>query len=373
MKLAYLCLKHPPMDGRVYYKISKALKKQGHEIINIHPNIKDLLTEDEIQLLGYSQATGLRGRIQSFKNARAIALKAKPDIIIAAEPDSLYVARGIKKSHKNIKIIFDCHEWYGEHFNIRIKSNIQKKIIRRLVPWWINGMVKYCDAVFSVNTTMAQYYAKYNTYSYTIPSIAELDSSPDMNAPRRSFIYFGQFGTLEQESILLGAAKILKTRGSPACIVVIGGPKDPGSFRIRIAEMNVADTISLISWLPRKQAFLKLNEGCAGIMRFDMKNYRGHPALPNKIFEYMAAGMAVIGCRLNPEITKIIDEENCGIAIPDETPEALAEAINFLHQNPEKCYQMGQNSLSAVQKTYNWNHYGKLLNDIILKIARVGS
>ena len=369
MKLSYLCLKHPPTDGRVYYKISKTLKKQGHEIINIHPNIKDQLTEDGIQLLGYTQATGLRGRIQSFENARAIALKAHPDIIIAAEPDALYVALGIKKSLKNTKIIFDCHEWYSEHFSSRLKLKICKSIISRAVSLLTNRLVKKCDAVISVNNSMAQYYSKYNSNSYTIPSIAENNSNPDMTLDRKNFIYFGQFGTTEQECLLIKAAKILKAQGCSAHIVVIGGSKNQDRFSARISEMDILENISIINWLPREQAFVKLNEGCAGIMRFDMHTF-GLPALPNKIFEYLAAGMAIIGSSLNPEVAKIIDEEKCGISVPHETPEALAKAIQYLHDNPEICRQMGQNALNSVREKYNWDRYGRLLENILLQVSR---
>jgi len=368
MRIAYLCTKHPPMDRRVYHKISKALKKNGHSVINIHPNVQNIITEDGIQLLGYPQKPGWLGRIQSFKNARLAALQAKADIIIAAEPDSLYVALCIKRSIKKTKSIFDCHEWYGEHFNIRLKSGLYKKIVRTAITFLINRMVKKCAAVISVNETMSQYYAKHNLCSYAIPSIEDMAPSLDLSVSRSSFVFFGTFCGSAQEDILLGAAKRLKEQNISARIIVIGGSEDPRSFRQRIAETDLGESISILSWLPREQALLKLNEGCAGITRLDMKGF-GLPALPNKLFEYMAAGMAVIGSSLNPEIAKIISEEKCGLSVPDETPEALAEAIRYLHENPAICRQMGQNSLRAVQKTYNWTHYGKLLEEIILKVA----
>lgn len=296
------------------------------------------------------------------------AFQVEPDILIAAEPDSLYVALQQKKQeHK--KIIFDCHEWYGEHFNMKIKNALLKEMIRRIVLCWINGMVRRCDAVISVNNTMAQYYAKYNSNSYMIPSIAEMDYRPDANADKKGFVFFGQLGIPEQSSILLNAAKILREQNCSAHIMVIGGSKNLEDFRTRIDEMDISENLSILNWLPREQAFLKLNEGCAGIIRFDMKTF-GLPALPNKMFEYMAAGMAVIGSSLNPEIAKIISEEKCGLALADETPEALAEAIRYLHENPAMCRQMGQNALKAVREKYNWDHYGKLLENIMLQVSR---
>ncbi len=369
MRIAYLCTKHPPMDRRVYHKISKALKKKGHYVINIHPNINSSTTEHGIHLLGYPQKAGWLGRIISFKNARLASLQAEPDIIIAAEPDSLYVALRTKKSQPHIKIIFDCHEWYGEHFNCRFKNNLSKKIVRNVITFLINHMVKNCNAVISVNDTMAQFYAKHNPLSYTIPSITDNAPGPAMNAARSAFMFLGTFCGSDQKNILLGAAKILKANNCCARIIVIGGDEYPDNFRLRITQQGLEENISILSWLPHEQALLKLHESCAGILRLDMNAF-GLPALPNKFFDYMAAGMAVIGSSLNPEIAKIINEEKCGLAVPDETPEALAEAIQYLHDNPEICRQMGQNALKAVREKYNWDHYGKLLENIIQQVSR---
>lgn len=369
MKIGYFCLKHPPTDGRVYHKISKALKKQGHEVIGIHPNIDNVVTHDDIHLLGYPQKSGVWGRIRSFNKIRAVAIAQHLDILIAAEPDSLYAARAVKRAQKHVQVVFDCHEWYGEHYNSRIQSRFLKKVISSIIPWWINSMVKRCDAVISVNDTMAQYYAQFNSKSYTIPSIADVVFEPDLDKMSRDFIFFGNFLISEQEDILLRAAMLLKEKNNDARIVIIGGTRKPEAFRRRIEENDVANNIAIMGWLTRDQAFKRLNEGCAGIMRFDMQHYNDHPALPNKIFEYMAVGMAIIGCKLNPEIGQIIEDENCGIAIDEETPEALANAIIYLTENTDVCLQMGQNAYRAVQETYNWDNYGNLLNDIMVEVA----
>ncbi|MEH7252467.1 hypothetical protein V7111_10125, partial [Neobacillus niacini] len=83
----------------------------------------------------------------------------------------------------------------------------------------------------------------------------------------------------------------------------------------------------LKGWLTKEEAFSLLKNGLVGIMRFDTTYYNGLPALPNKIFEYMACGMAIICCGLNIELKRIIESEKCGIVINRETGEDLANAI----------------------------------------------
>ncbi|MHB1484065.1 MAG: glycosyltransferase [Saccharofermentanales bacterium] len=367
----YLCAKHPPYDGRIHYKISPTLLRKGYEVINVHPNI-DNSFDERIKLVGYIQKKGFINRIKSFKLMYAIIIKQKPEIIIAPEPDSLVVAFFAKIINKNIKVIFDCHEWYNVHFThiVKIKSVILGKILNGIITFIMKFAVKHIDAVITVNDTMTKYFKKYNDYSYTIPSIMSQRFCINENIIRQDYIYYGQFGNGGQEKILLGAAQILKMHKCDAKILVIGGyhqneAEKYNEFISIIERENLQLNIQIEKWLPQSEAFQLLNSGLAGIMRFDTNYYNGLPALPNKIFEYMGTGMAVICCKNNVELKKIVTTERCGIIIEHESSNDLAEAIRYLHNNKDECLEMGKNALSATYKKYNWYNYGNILDKII--------
>jgi glycosyltransferase involved in cell wall biosynthesis len=52
-------------------------------------------------------------------------------------------------------------------------------------------------------------------------------------------------------------------------------------------------------------------------------------ALPNKVFEYLAAGLPVLGARL-PEVERIVDGYQVGLCFDPEDPASIAAAINRL-------------------------------------------
>lgn len=78
----------------------------------------------------------------------------------------------------------------------------------------------------------------------------------------------------------------------------------------------------------------KPQEIVKGISKFDVgfyplvpNNYNNRIALPNKLFEFIAAGLAIcIGP--SPSMEKILKEYQCGITAPSFEPEAIADLLN---------------------------------------------
>jgi len=67
-----------------------------------------------------------------------------------------------------------------------------------------------------------------------------------------------------------------------------------------------------------------------------------HGALPSKLFECMAAGIPVI-VSIEGEAKRLVEKANGGITIAPEDPQAMANAILSLKNNPELRRTLGQN------------------------------
>ena len=80
----------------------------------------------------------------------------------------------------------------------------------------------------------------------------------------------------------------------------------------------------------------------------------GSNSLPNRLFEYMAAGLPVIGPSYAKEIAAILEKERCGLTVDMENPEALAEAIVFLKMNPRDARAMGERARESFFQRHNW-------------------
>ena len=162
---------------------------------------------------------------------------------------------------------------------------------------------------------------------------------------------------------------LIPAKGIPCKITIIGGNKSgevkPGSLEDIVKKEQLQDYFSFKGWMPREEAFKELKKYGVGIMRFDSYTMPGNYAMPNKLFEYMTLGLAILSCQMNVEIKKVIDENECGILIESETSEALADAMIFIKDNPERILKMKRNSYEATVKKYNWNSYKELLRRLV--------
>ncbi len=83
-----------------------------------------------------------------------------------------------------------------------------------------------------------------------------------------------------------------------------------------------------------------------------------------KIFESMEAGLPLI-CSDVPVYRKIWNEYKFGMLVDPTNPDQIADAINYLAQNKEEAYKMGQEGRRAVIEKYNCDIVSKEYVDII--------
>ncbi len=74
----------------------------------------------------------------------------------------------------------------------------------------------------------------------------------------------------------------------------------------------------------------------------------------NKIYEYMAGGLAIIASNL-PTWKEIIEGRSFGITVNPKSPRDIASAVDYLLDNPEVLNQMSENGFKAFNEIYNWD------------------
>jgi glycosyltransferase involved in cell wall biosynthesis len=89
-------------------------------------------------------------------------------------------------------------------------------------------------------------------------------------------------------------------------------------------------------------------------------NYRF--ALPNKIFDYIQAGVPIIVSGM-PEMQRIVEKYHTGEVFLGETASELALRINNILSNPSKLENYHQNCITAADELC-WEKEAKVLLDI---------
>lgn len=75
--------------------------------------------------------------------------------------------------------------------------------------------------------------------------------------------------------------------------------------------------------------------------------------LPNRLVESMALGLPVV-CSNFPLYQEVAGSTGAGILVDPLRPEQIAEAIEFLVQNPDAARRMGEDGKRAVKERFNW-------------------
>lgn len=77
-------------------------------------------------------------------------------------------------------------------------------------------------------------------------------------------------------------------------------------------------------------------------------------AMPNKLFEFMAAGLPVIVSDF-PLWKSIVDEAECGLAVTPTDVDAVRMACEKLLNDIDLGQQMGRNGRKKVLESFNWD------------------
>jgi glycosyltransferase involved in cell wall biosynthesis len=124
------------------------------------------------------------------------------------------------------------------------------------------------------------------------------------------------------------------------------------AFRMRIDQLGVAEQIEFREPIPLRSVPSVLQMCEAGMIGYGRS--LGVGSLPNRLFEYMATGLAVIAPSYAVEIKNIVENEQCGILVDFEDPEDVAEAMVFLSDHRDQCQAMGNRARKAFEIRHNW-------------------
>lgn len=88
-----------------------------------------------------------------------------------------------------------------------------------------------------------------------------------------------------------------------------------------------------------------------------------------EMIEAFAMARPVIMTRTGALPTEIdIEQQGCGIFVPAGNPDALAEAIDFLGDNPEKAEAMGRKGRQLAERYYNIDRYARDLHTFFTRL-----
>lgn len=257
--------------------------------------------------------------------ARRDLLRFRPDLVIANDWRALPIAFAAKRSYR-ARIIYDSHEFAPEEF---ADSWRWRLLARRHVVRIEERYICKADAVMTVSDGIADALAaRYDLARPTVisntPAWQETAFRPTGNPV--TVLYHGAIVPRRGLETLIESVALW-----PAAFrLVIRGPAQGGfDQHLRTLASSFGERVTFNPAVPPDRVVSAAAQADVGIFLLSNSTTHARFAMPNKIFEYMQAGLMVISSDL-PEIRKVIETAGGGLLLDQDTPQAIAACLASL-------------------------------------------
>jgi glycosyltransferase involved in cell wall biosynthesis len=273
------------------------------------------------------------------------------DIIHANDLDTLPVGVALAR-RTGARLVYDAHELSSEAVDLHpmIASARRRREAR---------LVVHADTVITVNTLIAEEMA--NRYGIPLPTVVYNGASRcepmavPVHEPVR-LLFQGQFFADRNLEELVHAMPLLKGR---AVLTLQGWGGVEAALRALVQELRLAGTVVFAKPAEPEDVVIEAAAHDVGIINHLPLSLNHVYSSPNKLFDYMAAGLAIVASDL-PVLRLVIEDAACGVLHPQAGPEALAEVIGRLVEDRETLARLKANAVSACRR-YSWEAQSEVL------------
>lgn len=359
-----LACQHTASDPRVAHRLARSFVERGFRVSWVGPDVGETPCEPHVKFhLFPARPTRLDRLTRRRRTAQAARTLGKVDIYFAVEPDSAVVALALARQN-GAGVVFDIHEFYHREMLLRWVPRWLIPAVGAVVGAWIRRLCCRSELVVGVSDEILKAYHTDVRRALVVRNCASLamatDTAADVsNKGRAAFtIMHGKSTAGHGTACLISALGILKGRGETGfravCFEYFDGPDglDRERFTALVKHYDVADSIDLRPLIPHTE-MASLLAGCnAGLLAYDRD--WGTFGLPNRLFEYMAAGLPIIVPTYATAMRHVVDAERCGVVVDCEDPLALAEAFSTLRSDATLAHELGGRARKAFLERHNW-------------------
>lgn len=351
---------HPAFDIRIFQKECKSLADSG-----IHVNL--VITHDKEELVNNVKIIPL----PTFKNrftriffkpfvAFYLSLKTKANLFHFHDPELIPIGLLLKIFGK--KVIYDVHEdvssqilyKYWIHKKLRIPISVAFKTFESFAAKFFDGIVTATPHIKSIFIKKNKNTCNVNNYPIKEESV-DYDFINIKKKNERVLCYIG--GISKERGIF----EVLKALEGTDIKLHLAGSVSPKNLLKALEKEKGWKNVVYFGLVSRPEAASILSNSRIGICTFHPIEAHIH-AVPNKIFEYMNAGVPVIVSRFHCWEELLRDTDNAFFVDP-LNPNEIREAVKALIEDEKKCIDMGIRGLKAVKEKYNWDiEKEKLIN-----------
>ena len=178
----------------------------------------------------------------------------------------------------------------------------------------------------------------------------------------------GGLGQSKEVLTVLKAAKIAKEReANPIKFMFVGEGEKKNDY-LRFCSENNLDNCYFMTALPKKELRDLIQQVDVCVYSLPKNNF-WRCALSNTVFDYLAGGKPLVFAGIGDTDT-LIKHAQAGLTVEPGNPQALAEAILELYNNPEARETMGKKGKEYLLKNYSKEKLLRKLDEVLERAVR---
>lgn len=284
---------------------------------------------------------------------------ARADLFLANDLDTL-PAVWMASKLRGIPYVFDSHEYFTE-----VPELVNRRTIQKIWKWIERRLLPGTKYMLTVNQEIAHLFEKeYNISVKVLMNVPNASGEEDQNCKGHIPESFGG------KILIIYQGAVNQGRGLEEIIdampnlpdhvlLIIGSGDILNTLRKRVAGLDLTRRVSFTGRLPMEELPWYTQQAVIGIsLEQDLGlNYR--LALPNKIFDYMHAGLPVLVSDL-PVMAQLVKEVCFGVVSNKFDPVSLAEKIIDMTADQER-YNLWCDAALKGAVGYTWESQESVL------------
>jgi len=364
-RIVHLTSVHPITDIRIFQKECLTLAQHGYTVTLIAPHSSSANLEG-VKLVPVEVP---KNRIQrmfwcTWKIFRR-ALKENAHLYHFHDPELIPVGIALKLFKK--KVVYDVHE--NVPASILSKEYIPiffRKAVSIVVAWVEFVGARFFDLIVAATPAIENRFPRHKCV--TVHNYPKIHRPPKEVKVKKdsmnTLIYIGSIskarGLFE---MLESTERVAETKTIRLDLV---GRFETNALFEKASKHSAWPLVKFYGWQSAVETVSLTQRAAIGLLIF-------HPepnhieALPNKLFEYMAAGIPVVASNF-PIWREIIEPAACGILVDPLKSDQISEAILWLLKNKTQALEMGRRGAKAAYSIYNWKTESQILIDAYQRI-----
>ena len=336
----------------------------GIEVLSVGGPAGETRWDEGIRGVGLPRPAGSGPRFFARLHARvrAAALPRRARIYHASDFYMLPALAAAARRHGG-RLVYDARELYT-----RVAATTGRPAVRLFWQAVERRYIRQADAVFTVSDSIADFLAA--QYGIVRPEV--LHNVPPLQTVAPSDYLREQTGASATTTLLLHQGNIQKHRGcflladamagvQGGLLVFLGGGPLRPALEAHVEAAGLTNRIRFLDPVPPDALLPVTASADVGITLLEDVCLNHRFALPNKLFEYLMAGLPVLASDL-PEIRRVVEDFRVGRVVDPADRAALVKALQAMVDDENQRARWAANT-PGVFETFRWEKASQRLQD----------